>query len=114
MLLFVSLGLALPPAMATDLLRLATTTTVQASGVMDVLLPAFEAASGYQASYVAVGSGVKVGGTSVGVTVKVGVAVGVGVATVAVGDGSSSVGDARGSMVAVGASGVPVGLSVGT
>jgi hypothetical protein len=83
----------------------------------------FESPSGYRFSspelgspgvLVAVGSGVKVGGTSVGVTVKVAVAVGVGVATVAVGDGSSGVGDATGSMVAVGASGVPVGLSVGT
>jgi tungstate transport system substrate-binding protein len=58
MLLSVSLGLALPPAMATDVLRLATTTSVQTSGLLEVLLPAFEVASDYQVSYVAVGSGV--------------------------------------------------------
>ena len=44
------------PAGSTDLI-LATTTSTQDSGLLDVLIPAFEAASGYTVKTVAVGSG---------------------------------------------------------
>ncbi|MEI7743440.1 MAG: substrate-binding domain-containing protein [Chloroflexota bacterium] len=44
------------PAGATDLI-LATTTSTQDSGLLDVLVPAFEKASGYKVKTVAVGSG---------------------------------------------------------
>jgi tungstate transport system substrate-binding protein len=45
-----------PPAGSRDLI-LATTTSTQDSGLLDVLVPAFEAATGYTVKTVAVGSG---------------------------------------------------------
>lgn len=47
---------AASPAGATDLI-LATTTSTQDSGLLDVLIPAFEQATGYKVKTVAVGSG---------------------------------------------------------
>src|ERR1700693_1821858 len=44
------------PAGSKDLI-LATTTSTQDSGLLDVLVPAFQAATGYQVKTVAVGSG---------------------------------------------------------
>jgi len=55
--LLAALLLPLPPAFAADSLILATTTSTQDSGLLDVLLPAFEAKSGIKVKTIAVGSG---------------------------------------------------------
>ena len=51
------LVLCLPATGATERLRLATTTSTQDSGLLDVLNPAFEATSGIRVDVIAVGSG---------------------------------------------------------
>jgi tungstate transport system substrate-binding protein len=56
-LLLAILALTLTPVLAAGTLRLATTTSMAASGLLDQLVPAFEQASGYQVRHVAVGSG---------------------------------------------------------
>ncbi len=55
--ILVTLLLVLPAALAADSLILATTTSTQDSGLLDVLLPAFEAKSGIKVKTIAVGSG---------------------------------------------------------
>lgn len=57
-LLLAILALTLTPVLAAGTLRLATTTTTAATGLLDLLVPAFEHASGYRVRYAAVGSGV--------------------------------------------------------
>ena len=57
-LIFALLIFSLSPfAVAGDLLRLTSTTSTQDSGLLDILLPAFEQASGYRTMVFAVGTG---------------------------------------------------------
>lgn len=51
------LAVAIPAHSAERLLRLATTTSTENSGLLKVLLPPFEAQSGYQVHVIAVGTG---------------------------------------------------------
>ena len=53
----ISGGAALPGWAASRTVILATTTSTQDSGLLDVLMPAFEKESGYQVKTIAVGSG---------------------------------------------------------
>lgn len=57
LLLLVGLTGCTPPASASRTLILATTTSTQDTGLLDLLIPAFEKASGYQVKVVAAGSG---------------------------------------------------------
>ncbi len=57
--LLLCLGLVLPPVTADDapIVRLATTTSTENSGLLQALLPAFEAQTGYRVHVIAVGTG---------------------------------------------------------
>ena len=48
---------ASPPASAQEVIRLSTTTSTETSGLLKVLLPAFEAKTGYKVHVIAVGTG---------------------------------------------------------
>jgi tungstate transport system substrate-binding protein len=56
-LLFIVLACALPVLAASKTVILATTTSTQDSGLLDVLVPLFEKESGFQVKTIAVGSG---------------------------------------------------------
>ena len=56
-LLLLTLTLALPAMAAESIVRLATTTSTDNSGLLAVLLPPFEQKSGYQVHVIAVGTG---------------------------------------------------------
>ena len=56
-LVLLSLTLALPAMAAKSIVRLATTTSTDNSGLLAVLLPPFEQQSGYQVHVIAVGTG---------------------------------------------------------
>ena len=57
LILVFSLALAIPAQGAEHILRLATTTSTDNSGLLKYLLPAFEKSSGYQVHVIAVGTG---------------------------------------------------------
>lgn len=55
--LLLSAVLAIPPAQAQDSIRLSTTTSTENSGLLKVLLPAFEAKTGLKVHVISVGTG---------------------------------------------------------
>jgi tungstate transport system substrate-binding protein len=57
LLLAFGVALSTAPAVAAPAVALATTTSTQDTGLLDVLVPAFERASGYQVKTIAVGTG---------------------------------------------------------
>lgn len=52
-----SASLVSPPALSQEVIRLSTTTSTENSGLLKVLLPAFEAGTGYKVHVISVGTG---------------------------------------------------------